>query len=151
MARSAVIYRAENGRDILGISREQYVALDRLMRRYYHWVETGRKSDPWQSGVAGATRFDLPRTMQHRPNGHYGPGRYSEADLPTDLLRIDDVLRQCAVIDVLLYSWHWSPQPHLGRTLRIAEMLEAMNVTLDVYKVDWNRAKTRLFCKLCGL
>jgi len=150
MAR-AVIYMAENGRGIHGITREQYNALDRLMRRYFHWRETGRQIDPWQSGVSGATRFDLPRTMQHRPNGHYGPGRYSEAELPTDLMRIDDVLLGLPVVDNLLYTWHWSPQPHLGRTLRIHEMLEAMNVTLDVYKEDWNRAKTRLFCKLCGL
>jgi hypothetical protein len=150
MARS-VVFRAENGRDILGVSREQYLLLDRLMRRYYHWRETGRKIDPWQSGVSGATRFDLPRTMQHRPNGHAGPGRYSEADLPTDLMRIDEVLASLSVIDNLLFSWHWSPHPHLGRTLRIHEMLEALNVTLDVYKVDWNRAKTRLYCTLCGL
>lgn len=151
MARSAVIYRAENGRDILGLSREQYLLLDRLMRRYYAWVETGRQIDPWQSGVSGATRFDLPRTMQHRPNGHFGPGRYSEPDLPTDLMRIDDVLPTCSVIDVLLYAWHWQPPPPHERPYTIADMLGKLNVTLDVYKVDWNRAKTRLYCKLSGL
>jgi hypothetical protein len=150
MARS-VIYQAENGRDILGLSREQYKALDRLMRRYYAWVEAGRQIDPWQSGVSGATRFDLPRTMRHASNGHYGPGRYSEPDLPTDLIRIDDVLHNAPVIDVLLYSWHWSPQPPFERPMRIIEMLHALNVTHAMYKEDWNRAKTRLYCKLCGL
>lgn len=151
MARALVEFTTADGRGIHGLSKEQNKALDLLMRRYYHWRETGRKIDPWQSGVSGGPRFDLPRTMQHRPNGHYGPGRYSEPELPTDLMRVDEVLRGCSVVESLLFFWNWSPQPPDNRTLRISEMLDRLGVTLDVYKLDWNRAKTRLYCKLSGL
>lgn len=150
MAR-AVIYQAEHGRDILGLSREQYTTLDRLMRRYYTWVQGGRKFDPWQSGVSGASRFDQPNSKHHRSNGSFGPGRCSEPEVPTDLMRIDDVLPTCSALDRVLFEWHWRIEPPLHRPLRIEEMVERLSISVDQYKGDWNRAKTKLFCKLSGL
>lgn len=145
MARSSVVVVTTDGRGILGLSREQATVLDRVMRRYFHWVESGRKFDPWQSGVASASRFDQANSVRYKSNGS-GPGRYSEPDLPTDLQRIDTLLPTFSVLDRLLYAWHWQHQP----PLKIDEMCERLGVSPAVYKGDWNRARTRLFLRVSG-
>lgn len=145
MGRPSIVFTTTDGRGILGISREQAITLDRTMRRYFTWVESGRKFDPWQSGVASASRFDGANSKHHKSSGAFGPGRCSEPDLPTDLVKIDGILPSLSVLDRLLITWHWGAQP-----LRSCDMAERLGISLDVFKGDWRRAQTRLFFRVSG-
>ena len=120
----------------------QWVELRRALRRYWSWVESGRRADPWQSGVASATRYDKPQTRHHKPSGGYDAGRCAEPELDADLLDWDARILALQPSDRLLTRW----RNYDG--LPMTTCAERLGQSVDATKQQWRRLGVRLWYRL---
>jgi hypothetical protein len=77
------------------------------LRRYWYWVDTGRRDDRWlASGVARATNYSAPRVRYHRPTGGYAPVAAPLDDEPeASLVRMDSIIQALPEPIRLLLRW----------------------------------------------
>jgi hypothetical protein len=101
----AALFYLKDGRGILLAEKEHKESVRLAVKRYYAWVDSGKAIDPWQSGVASATRFDKPQIAHHKPSSDYDAGRCAEPDDDHALLDWDARLLSLRDANRRLVRW----------------------------------------------
>jgi DNA-binding CsgD family transcriptional regulator len=96
----------------IGLTRSERTQLQLELRRYWWWVESGRRADRWlESGVARAKNYAAPATRHHRPSGGYAPVAAPVDETDAWLLRMDEVIQSLEAYQRQLVRWKGSDRP----------------------------------------
>lgn len=134
-----------DGRGMLGLGVAERRALVLLMRRYYHWLNSGRKIDPWASGVGQGIKYDRPIVQHGPPPGGYGPGTASPPE-PQDalLVRVDEIVTALPAHQRAMLRLRYADRQTYD------QLAEAMHAGVDWVKDEWRRLTTRLYYTIYG-
>lgn len=128
-----------DGRRVYALSRQEWSDLRLTLRRYYAWVDSGRLADPWDSGVASATRFDKPQTKHHKPSGGYDAGRCAEPEPDANLTRLDEFIMRLPAHDQALLYWR------IAAGLSVMACAERLGISVDTVADRWRRLGVRVW------
>ena len=134
-----------DGREIAGLSRDQYDTLKILCHRYYASVVGAL--DPLPSGVGKSTSFDRPGNKRHKPESA-PPPRAADPDEPDWVMaRLADAIEhRLEFAQKLLLAYR------LGEERRpVAWCASQMGQTEDWVRLRWGRLVTWLYFRAHGL
>lgn len=137
--RRTPILTLPDGRSIYGLVGDQRTQIDLLIRRYFAWVDGGRRADPWDSG-AGKGQSYQPRVKHGAPVGGYGPGTAAEPDGPDGaLVALDRAYPALPEHQRRLLVWRYC-----GR-VTYATSAERMGMSVEWCIAETTRVLTRLY------
>jgi hypothetical protein len=105
-------------------------------------VDSQRTRDPWQSGVASASRYDKPQSKHHKPSSGYDAGRCAEPDQDAELLDWDARVTSLYASDRALMRWR------VADRVPSEECARRLGQSVDATELQWRRLGVRLWWRL---